>query len=91
MRIEYSERFLKDLKQLKNTEVYLAIKRFCFEELPQHDALLSVNNVKKIQGYKDYYRIRIGDYRIGIKSENDTLIIMRVMHRRDIYRLFPNV
>ena len=37
-----------------------------------------------------YYRIRIGDYRIGIKGEGDVIVLMRVMHRKDIYRVFPS-
>ena len=31
------------------------------------------------------YRIRIGDYRVVFDIENDTLIILKVRHRRDIY------
>jgi mRNA interferase RelE/StbE len=90
MKIEYSEQFLKDVKKLKNTANYHAIKRLCFEELPQAETLSDVSHVKKIRGYRDYYRIRVGDYRIGLKEEGDVIILMRVMHRKDIYRIFPN-
>jgi mRNA interferase RelE/StbE len=89
MKIEYSAQFLKDLKKLKNTAIYLPIKRLCFEELPQYETLLTVKNMKKIRGYQHYYRIRVGDYRIGMKDEGDMIVLMRVMHRKDIYRAFP--
>lgn len=89
MNIEYSEQFLKDLKKLKNTAHYLTIKRLCFDELPEYEALSSVGHVKKIRGYKSYYRIRIEDYRVGIKDEGEVIVLMRVLHRKDIYRVFP--
>ncbi|MEI6260395.1 MAG: type II toxin-antitoxin system RelE/ParE family toxin [Deltaproteobacteria bacterium] len=89
MRIEYSEQFLKDLKRLKNTASYTQIKRLCFEELPEYEALSMVNHLKMIRGYKHYYRIREGDYRIGIKNDDGIIVFMRVLHRKDIYRVFP--
>jgi mRNA interferase RelE/StbE len=90
MKIEYSELFLKDLKKLKSTTNYLAIKRLCFEELPECESLAHINHLKKIRGYTSYYRIRIGDYRVGIKDDGHVILVMRVMHRKDIYRVFPN-
>ncbi|CAN2041009.1 putative toxin RelE2 [Candidatus Magnetomoraceae bacterium gMMP-15] len=90
MKIEYSEPFLKDLKKLKKTMHYFAIKEICFEEIPKCESLSHITHLKKIRGYKAYYRIRVGDYRIGIKYEGDVIVLMRVMHRKDIYRVFPN-
>ncbi|MGP0063039.1 MAG: type II toxin-antitoxin system RelE family toxin [Isosphaeraceae bacterium] len=45
---------------------------------------------KKLQGEKDLYRIRVGDYRVVYKVEADRLIILvvNVGNRRDIYREF---
>ena len=36
-----------------------------------------------------YYRARIGDHRLGIALEGDVVVLVRFLHRRDIYRLFP--
>ena len=74
IKVEYSEPFLKDLKKLKKTSNYLIIKDLCFEKLTKYDSILQINNLKKIRGYKAYYRIRIGDYRIGLKDEGGTLL-----------------
>jgi mRNA interferase RelE/StbE len=52
----------------------------------------NINNlvgIKKLVGYINYYRIRIGDYRIGFRIENGIIILERCMHRKDIYRFFP--
>jgi mRNA interferase RelE/StbE len=47
-------------------------------------------DVEKIEGYVNYYRIRIGNYRIGCEMQTgDKIIFYRVKHRKDIYRVFP--
>jgi len=46
------------------------------------------NNIKKLKGkYRDYYRLRVGDYRVIYSRENDRLIIIiiRIGHRKEIY------
>ncbi len=46
------------------------------------------HGVKKLRGYPNYYRIRVGDYRIIYSIEHQILKIeiIRVGHRRDVYR-----
>ena len=48
-----------------------------------------ISNVKKIKGDGDYYRIRVGEYRIGLAEENNAIAFIRVLHRKEIYRYFP--
>jgi mRNA-degrading endonuclease RelE of RelBE toxin-antitoxin system len=45
--------------------------------------------MKPMKGYANRYRIRIGDYRIGIEVEGKKVEVMRVMHRKEFYRYFP--
>ncbi len=51
--------------------------------------LHEVPHVKKLSGGGPYFRIRIGDFRIGLRVEKDTVTFVRVLSRRDIYRYFP--
>ena len=53
---------------------------------PFNDAL----NFRKIQGRDHFYRIRVGDYRIVYTLKRSVLIIfiIRIGHRKDIYRFF---
>ncbi|WP_245587395.1 type II toxin-antitoxin system RelE family toxin [Cylindrospermum stagnale] len=51
-------------------------------------SLGEINNVKKLKADGDYYRIRVGDYRIGIAVSGDVVIFMRILHRREVYRYF---
>jgi mRNA-degrading endonuclease RelE of RelBE toxin-antitoxin system len=41
-------------------------------------------------GYKNAYRIRLGNYRIGFLMIADELILNRVLYRKDIYDYFPD-
>ena len=51
--------------------------------------IADIRNIKKLKGHSTAYRIRVGDYRIGILFEDNTVNIMRILPRKDIYKLFP--
>ena len=40
----------------------------------------------KLKGFSDRYRIRVGAYRIIYEIRDDTLLVVEIGHRRDIYR-----
>jgi mRNA interferase RelE/StbE len=42
---------------------------------------------KKLKGHKDYWRIRIGDYRVIyiVDDSTKTVTVTRVAHRREVY------
>ncbi|TBR60921.1 type II toxin-antitoxin system RelE/ParE family toxin [Mastigocladus laminosus UU774] len=89
MNTEYKPSFIKDLKALKSTPVYDSIKSLVFEEIPSYSNLDEISNLKKLKDADKVYRIRVGDYRIGFTFEEETIIFVRVLHRKDIYRYFP--
>jgi len=51
--------------------------------------LSELSNFKKLRGGGAYYRVRLGDYRVGIALEEGAVIFVRVLHRREVYRYFP--
>jgi mRNA interferase RelE/StbE len=87
--VEYTKRFLKDLAALPE-DMQPRIEPIVFEEI-QSDNPFDLGYLEKMKGYPDKYKIRVGDYRIGITvdKETSTLICQRVAHRKDIYRIFP--
>ena len=98
MEIDYSKKFLKDLKKLKKTDaiIYKKIRELCFNKLTDYKLISDILNSKKMRNYDDYYRIRIGDYRIGLKrvpsdkiKKQAKIQLLRVLHRKDIYKYFP--
>jgi len=66
------------------------IEKLVFEDIPKSNNLSEILDIKLLKGYKDYYRIRVGDYRIGCKIEKGNKIIFyRIKNRSDIYNVFP--
>lgn len=89
MRILYTKNFGRDLDIIKNNPAVKKRILETIEGLKEVESLDAVQGIKKIEGYEAYYRLRIGDYRFGIKSAGNTLELIRFLHRKDIYRRFP--
>jgi mRNA-degrading endonuclease RelE of RelBE toxin-antitoxin system len=89
LEVEYRQLFLKDLKKLKKQAIYERLVELAFDTLPLAVNLEVLSNVKAMKGYPNRYRIRVGDYRIGIEMQGDKVEMMRVLHRREFYRYFP--
>lgn len=54
------------------------------------NSLHEISQLKKLKGFKNYYRIRLGDYRIGLEVQNnDMVIFVLIAHRKEVYRRFP--
>ena len=51
--------------------------------------LKEIKNLEKLKGYQIEYRIKVGDYRIGLKIEDKKVTFIRFLHRKDIYIYFP--
>jgi mRNA interferase RelE/StbE len=88
MQIKINRKFLKELAVLPEKD-RKKIEQFVFEESINFKNLNDVSRIKKLKGYQNYYRIRFGDYRAGLKYENDTLSFERLIHRKDIYKFYP--
>ncbi len=52
-------------------------------------SLDGISNVKKLTAKGSFYRIRVGDYRIGLIVEAELITFIRVLHRKEMYRNFP--
>ncbi len=53
------------------------------------NSVYDIKNLEKLAGFKFYYRIRIGQYRIGIKEQNPKVYVICIMERSQIYKSFP--
>jgi len=88
MQVAYESAFLRDIKRIQNTKVHRQLQRI-IERVKSAPDLQEIPNLTKLRGYETFYRIRSGDYRVGIEVVNDTVIFVRFLHRKDIYRYFP--
>jgi mRNA interferase RelE/StbE len=88
-KVEYTKRFLKELSELPK-EIRAQAEDIVFEELLTINPF-SLGYLERMKGYPDKYKIRLGNYRIGITidKKNNVIICQRIAHRKDIYRVFP--
>jgi len=85
----YKKTFLKDLEHLPSIS-RKKIEKLVFDEIPAYNNIVENLDIKKMKGYKRYYRIRAGRYRIGcLIEENNKITFYRVKSREDIYKIFP--
>ncbi|MFO8232672.1 MAG: type II toxin-antitoxin system RelE/ParE family toxin [Longimonas sp.] len=89
MKTAFRKSFQRDLKNLKKDREMRGRIRGKIEEVEASGSLQDLPSVKKLSGGEALYRIRVGDYRIGIAVEQDTVVFVRCLHRREIYRYFP--
>ena len=88
MEVEFRKSFEKDLSKLREKALLARIKAVVLE-IEDAETLEDVSNVKKLKVDGDYYRIRVGDYRIGILINEDVVVFVRILHRKEVYRYFP--
>lgn len=87
MKIEIRSSFLRDVKKIQK------VQKIKLEEtyklLKECENITQIPHLKKLKGHHGFYRIKIGDYRLGFMMENETIILLRFLHRKEIYRFFP--
>jgi mRNA interferase RelE/StbE len=89
MIVEFDKSFDKSLDKIKNKSLFAKIEKIIIQ-CENSKSLSEIPNVKKLSGYKTYYRIRMGEYRIGFEMiDRNTIRFILISHRRDIYRSFP--
>jgi mRNA interferase RelE/StbE len=88
LKVRFKESFVRDLRALKEKALRGRI-RTLIEDVERASSLGEVANLKKLRSGGAYYRIRIGDYRVGVALEEDVAVFVRMLHRREIYRYFP--
>jgi mRNA interferase RelE/StbE len=87
MTVRFRKSFVKDLKALDSTHRIRVEK--AIQEIKSAVNLHNVQHVKKLQGRSDFFRSRVGDYRLGIALVSDEVILVRCLRRKDFYRYFP--
>lgn len=88
-RIKHGKTFYKELSRLPK-ETRNEIEKIAFEDLLKEEPFRK-KVLEKLKGSKDYYKIKVGEYRVGLKINKKEKIIefRRALPRKDIYRHFP--
>jgi mRNA interferase RelE/StbE len=88
MIVKSSESFFKDLSKIRNIEVFDEIENI-FDLAHECTDPESIPGFKSLDQHPGYGRIKVGNYRMGVKYSQKTIIFYRVMHRSVIYKIFP--
>lgn len=88
MKTEFRASFSKDLNAIKE-KVLLKRVKAAIEAIETASSFADLPGLKKLKGSKNYFRQRIGDYRLGLALEEDTVVLVRFLNRKEIYKYFP--
>lgn len=78
--LQFKPRIEKDLRTIGNEDrehVLVAVERL-------REGL--ADDVKRLTNFTPEYRLRIGNYRVLFEVIEGTIVIYRVLHRREAYR-----
>jgi len=79
-----TKKVVKELKKLPKREKKRILDNL---KLLRDFGFTSKLDIKKLKGYKDSYRLRIGKYRILFELEKpNTIIVYSILHRRKAYK-----
>jgi len=89
MKVKIDKSFVKDIDNIRDKRLLKKLQNV-ITIIENAKSFAEISNVKKIKGYSSYYRIRIGDYRLGFEEiSGQGINLIRFLHRKDIYRYFP--
>jgi mRNA interferase RelE/StbE len=80
MKIDIRRSAIRDFKKIpkeQKIKIHQSIQRL--------EAFPNVPNIKKLTQFEPAYRLRVEDYRILFDVFDDTIVIARVLNRKDSY------
>ena len=88
MNVAFRRSFVRDLKKIKDRRILDRVDDV-IQQVEAADSHQNIIGLKKLSGEGNFYRIRLGDYRIGLVLKKGVVEFVRCLSRRDIYRKFP--
>lgn len=89
MKTRFRTSFGKDLKAIAQNKNLLKRIEELIGEVEKAPNPSEIANFTKLKVGANFYRIKIGDYRVGLVLKGDLVTFVRVLHRKDMYRYFP--
>jgi mRNA interferase RelE/StbE len=73
MELLYGKKFSKDLDAIRHETKIKAQLLILIDVIRAAGSLTDLKGVRKIERYQAYFRIKVGDYRLGIKVKQNTV------------------
>lgn len=77
-----AEKELKNLSKIDQIAVARKIRNLCISQ---------ILNEEKLSGYRNIFRVRVGNFRIVYKKTFQEIFIVLIGHRKDIYKLLKRL
>lgn len=88
MQVRIDKRFWKQYEKLDTPTKELVLEQL--EKCQQAVSFQDIQGLKMLKGSKkDYYRIRLGHFRMGFVFENQELCFDRIAFRKEFYDGYP--
>jgi mRNA interferase RelE/StbE len=88
MQSKFRNSFLKDAEKIVAKRIAEKIEQAILN-VEEAKNLQEINHLKKMKGGKSAYRIKVGEYRIGIIVIENCVEFICCLHRKDVYKYFP--
>jgi mRNA interferase RelE/StbE len=88
MQIEFTKKFGKQIEKCLDNSIRARLLKV-IDTILKAENLSDIKNIKKLKGHNNFYRLKIGDYRIGLVLEDNLVIFAAFDHRSNIYKYFP--
>ena len=89
MKISFTNRYEKQFDRLTDVKLRKQIIA-AVKTILDAQRIEAIPSIKKLKGFTNAYRVRSGQYRIGLIRESDgTILIAAIDSRKDFYRAFP--
>ncbi len=79
----YAKKQLKKLPKLIQFSVANKVRNFLVD--------FKTSNTKQLTGYKNIYRVRIGNYRMVYRVTDQKIYIILISHRKEAYLLLKRI
>lgn len=83
MKITISPKAEKQLKKISKVDQLIIAEKI--------RNLNKQTSLQALRGYKNIYRVRVGDYRIVYRRQKSEIYIILIGHRRDIYKMLTRL
>ncbi len=83
-KLQRTKRFARDIKNLSRS---IQEEAFSIAQKLSQDVFEPTLNIRSMKGFKDVYRVVVmKSYRMIFSFDSENIYLLRIAHRRDIYR-----
>jgi len=88
MQLIFTKQFDKQTAAITSKELKIAVREAIIN-VENANRISDIKNISHLKSSKTAYRIRIGDYRMGLYIKKNVATFVIFANRKDIYKYFP--